>query len=212
MNLQDKLNELRADNTAKLAIKERELEMSVKLFELTGLEFLVLIFLRKGEESTHAWIENNQFGTDKFDRTKIAEYYKQLSTLYVPALHTFTASSKVIQNIAPVKLTCHNNTGEGVFYHQTMGEIEFTFENDFRVSFKCPVFTAFDRSALIQSQVCLKPHNKTEEGKMCKAVYNLNGLPVIKFYGGSTVTYAATTVDTEIMMSLAMTGKHCIDA
>lgn len=204
-NLQNELEKMRAENAAKLVIKERELAIKCDLFAATGLEFMVLIHQWKSGETVSAWIDNSSYKT-MFDRSKLAEYYQQLCTILTPAACNFTASSKDIINAAPAKVTISNNTAEIVFNHPTTAKIEFSFTNGLTVSFTMPIREAFNNNYLGTRHYCGKPNNKRD--RMEKTLYYLAGFDLIHWRGDSYTTYTTDPDQVKDFMRLLLTNNY----
>lgn len=211
-NLQDELNKLRAENAEKLARKERELEIKVKIFELTGIEFMVMIHERKGGESVHIWAENDQYKTT-FDRAKIEQYYNAVCDIYEPYAMPIKTADREYNNAAPVSITIENKTADIVFSHTQRAVVKFTFRNvenaaqDIELVFKFPApprYGNFSARVLQTIPYVGKPQNKRDRQE--KTMYKVNGFNCINFYGNSYTTYTDSEDRTPELMQLAFTG------
>lgn len=205
-DLQNKLEALKAEHAAKLEKQTRELVLADKLNRLTGLHFTVLIHQWKSTETISAWIENSQFNrVDKFDRYRIAEYYAALCAEFTPVAKKVEVNRVDKFNVSPVTVTIHNNENEGCFHHQTMAEVECSFDGGLTVAFKLPVYGNFDNSVMGVGNFELTPENGGR--KMRKQTYGLVGFDRVNWYGGDKLTFTTDSAKVENLINIAFTGK-----
>lgn len=202
-NYNTELEKLRAAEAAKLARKERELQIKCDLMAATGLEFSVLIHDWTNRETISVWIENNTYDrTPKFDRSKLEIYYDQISTLFKPAPNIFEASGRPTGNVAPVRIDVINNTGEIVFSHPTTLKIEFTFAGGINVAFKMPLRGNIDPNHLYNAGRVYKKYRRES-----KDVFAVAGFDRIRWSGDTYTTYTTDPERVPDLMRIAFTGK-----
>lgn len=204
--LQEQIESLKMQSQKDVERKVRELTIKEEIQKVTGLEFMVLIHSGK-TESISIWIDNDRFGPAKFDRFEMKKYYDAICTIYKPECKNITfASSKEIENFAPVKLEFENNTSEIVFDHPQTVKFAFYFEGNITVSFKCPVNSmnrVFSNDILGVSSFELKPYNKN---KMRKTLYFLDMFGKVNMYGNDYYIYCEYQEQLEEFMSVVFYG------
>lgn len=204
--LTDKIAALKIENAAKLERKVKELTIKEKLLELTGLDFMVLIH---SDKSTSIWIENDQHNNNsKFDRFKIKDYYKSICQLFVPECKPLTfASSKQIENFAPVKIDFNNYFSEITFNHTQTAKIIFTFEGGVNLSFSFPSspnYGNFSKDVLSTRYADLKPGRKDP---YTKALYYIHSLGKVAMYGNNYYSYCENPEQLNDFMNVVFTGN-----
>ncbi len=204
--LNERLQQLEAEQQAKAEKQKRELIIWDRLKTLTGLDFMVLIHTWKDSENISVWIENNQFNqVPKFDRYKIAEYYKMLCTEFIPVAQKVEVNKVDKCNVSPVTIAIHNNENERCFHHQLMVRVTCSFSGGYTIAFKFPLHGNFDKNVLSGDWYRLRPENG---GRMMeKQVYRVAGFDGVNWYGGDKLTYSADSDRVADLMRIAFTGK-----
>jgi hypothetical protein len=204
--LEQKIADLKIENEQKVQRKIKELTIKEQLLENTGLDFMVLIH---SEDSISIWIENDHYNNfSKFDRMKIKEYYDQICTLFNPIAKPVKVSGGQYENFAPAKLQFINFFSEITFNHTQMAEIEFTFENGVKISFKfpsAPHYNNFDSDIVTFKRAELKPYNKNTMSKDC---YYITGFGKVHLYGNDFYIYAKDQSEVNDLMNVIFYGKR----
>lgn len=188
--VEERLAQLRKENEAKLAKEERCLLFQERLLKLLNITFLVV---EHHDNNMHAFVERDggYNRPDKFDRTKLREYYDTLlANGFVPECRPFKPSGKVIDNAAPACINFQNYFSELCLGHTPMAEVEFNFIGC-SVSFKFPSYESFKGVQGHYKALPGQERNKHPKGKLLYSIPEYgSGLSRIDWYGSDYTMYA----------------------
>ncbi len=197
--------ELENQSKKDLERKMKELTIKDKLKKLTGLNFMVLIHSGKNE-STSIWVENSKYGKT-FERNEIKKYSDSICTLFTPTNKPLTfATSKEIENFAPVKISIENSISELCYYHDQTVSLQFTFDGNINLTFKDVVFNMFNEDIVHTNYIDLKPGRKNPMTKKAYSLqYNICGK--VNMYGDNFYHYCKSAEELPQFMNIVFTGN-----